>query len=376
MPDMGPVALHVFIAEQRNAIIRRCVAKVATRAAQPFTAAGTDHGVPLFLEQLITALRLGLGSGNEIGPSAILHGHDLLRQGFSVSQVVHGYGDICQAISELAMEAGATISVDDFRLLNQCLDDATSGAVTQFGREHTQSGIDGETARGTEYLGFLAHELGNLTQTAMLAFGALKTGNLAASGSTGDVLHQSLIGIRALIGRSLAEVRLARRFENRERFDVSTFIQELAPAATLAANARGIRLTVLPVDDGAAIEGDRQVLAAVVSNLLQNAFKFTQPLTTVTLRVGVDPERVRIEVQDECGGLPDGTISELFRPFEQRGVDRSGLGLGLAFSRQAVEANDGHISAHNLSHHEGCVFTVNLPRLAMPVTETARSFDR
>jgi signal transduction histidine kinase len=362
---MGAVPLHVFITEQRDAIIRRCIAKVATRAVPPATAAGINHGVPLFLEQLITALRLGLGSGKEIGPTAILHGHDLLRQGFSVSQVVHGYGDICQAISELAMEVDAVISVDDFRMLNQCLDDAVSGAVTQYGREHTQSGIDGETARGTEYLGFLAHELGNLTQTAMLAFGALKTGNLAASGSTGDVLNQSLIGIRALISRSLAEVRFAKRLGNRERFDVSAFIQELAPAATLAANARGIRLTVMPVDDRADIEADRQVLAAVVSNLLQNAFKFTQPLTTVTLRVGVDAQRVRIEVQDECGGLPDGAIGDLFRPFEQRGTDRTGLGLGLAFSRQAVEANDGRIYAHNLSHHQGCVFTVNLPRLTM-----------
>ena len=56
-------------------------------------------------------------------------------------------------------------------------------------------------------------------------------------------------------------------------------------------------------------------------------------------------------------------------------ADRTGLGLGLAFSRQAVEANDGHISARNLSRHEGCVFTVNLPRLPMSVMGTAGSFD-
>ena len=114
------------------------------------------------------------------------------------------------------------------------------------------------------------------------------------------------------------------------------------------------------------IEADRQVLASVVGNLLQNAFKFTRPGTTVTLRVGASAERVLIEIQDECGGLQGGTSPQLFRPFEQRSADRTGLGLGLAFSRWAVEANHGRIYARNLPD-KGCIFTVDLPRLPVPV---------
>jgi signal transduction histidine kinase len=72
---------------------------------------------------------------------------------------------------------------------------------------------------------------------------------------------------------------------------------------------------------------------------------------------------VLIEIQDECGGLPGEEASHLFRPFEQRGADRTGLGLGLAFSRWAVEANHGRIYARNLPG-KGCVFTVDLPRPA------------
>jgi signal transduction histidine kinase len=60
----------------------------------------------------------------------------------------------------------------------------------------------------------------------------------------------------------------------------------------LAAHARGITLTVMPVEDGVAIEADRQVLAAVVMSVLQNAFTFTRPRTTVTLRVGASADRV------------------------------------------------------------------------------------
>ena len=93
-----------------------------------------DHGVPVFLDQLVDALRLGLTSSPEIGRSAVQHGHDLLLQGFTVSQVVHDYGDVCQAITELAVEMNAPISTDDFRTLNRCLDDAIAGAVTEYGR--------------------------------------------------------------------------------------------------------------------------------------------------------------------------------------------------------------------------------------------------
>jgi hypothetical protein len=362
--------LYEFIAVNREEIIRRCRAKVATRSVPPPTERVIDHGVPVFLDQVEEALRLGLPSTSEIGSSAVQHGHDLLLQGFTVSQVVHGYGDVCQSITELAVETDAPISTDEFRMLNRCLDEAIAGAVTQYGRERNQSTLEGETARGTERLGFLAHELRNLTNTAMFAFEVLKTGDVGVAGSTGTVLHRSLMGIRALVGRSLAEVRLTQGVQNREKILVSDFIEELASAATLEGHTRGIRLTLMSVvDGGVQIEADRQVLAAVVGNLLQNAFKFTRPRSTVTLRVGASAERVLIEIQDECGGLAGGNVNELFRPFEQRGTDRTGLGLGLAFSRWGVEANNGRIYARNLPNR-GCVFTVDLPRFPVPVVAT------
>ena len=65
----------------------------------PPTPAEIDHGVPVFLDQLQNALRFGLSMTSEIGVAALQHGHDLLLQGFTVSQVVHDYGDICQAIT-------------------------------------------------------------------------------------------------------------------------------------------------------------------------------------------------------------------------------------------------------------------------------------
>ena len=360
--------LHEFIAVHRAEIIRRCRAEAAVRSFPPATEMEIDHGVPVFLDQLRDALRLGQTTSPEINRSAIQHGHDLLLQGFSVSQVVHAYGDVCQAITELAVELDAPISTDDFRTLNRCLDDAIAGAVTEYGRERNQSGIDGESARGSERLGFFAHELRNLTNTAIMAFEVLKTGDVGVGGSTGAVLYRSRVGSRALISRSLAEVRLTQGIQNREQFPVAGFIDEIVSDSTLDANARGVSLTVTPVEEGVTIAADRQVLAAVVGNLLQNAFKFTRPRTTVTLRVGASAERVLIEIQDECGGLPSGDVDGLFRPFEQRGADRTGVGLGLAFSRWGTEANNGRIYVRNLPDR-GCVFTVDLPRLPVPAVE-------
>jgi signal transduction histidine kinase len=362
---MAHVSLYEFIGVYREDIIRRCRAKVAKRSAPPPTEAEIDHGVPLFLDQLVEALRLGQVSNPEIGRSAVLHGHDLLLQGFTVAQVVRDYGDVCQSITDLAMEMDAPISTDDFRTLNRCLDDAIAGAVTEYSRERDVTRND-ESAHGSEHLGFLAHELRNLTNTAMLAFDVLKTGNVGVGGSTGAVVQRSLMGIQSLVSRSLAEVRLSQGVQNREEFLVSPFIEELVPGATLEARAKGISLNVVPVEDGVMVGADRQVLASVVDNLLQNAFKFTRPGTTVTLRVGASAERVLIEIQDECGGLQGWNVTQLFRPFEQRGADRTGLGLGLAFSRWAVEANHGRIYARNLPD-KGCVFTVDLPRLSVPV---------
>ena len=126
----GHAMLQEFIAVNREEIIRRCRAKVARRSMPPVTPAEIDHGVPLFLDQLMDVLQAHGSPTTSIRTSATLHGHDLQLEGLTVGQVVHDYGDVCQSITELAMETNAPISTDDFRTLNRCLDDAIAGAVT------------------------------------------------------------------------------------------------------------------------------------------------------------------------------------------------------------------------------------------------------
>ena len=325
--------------------------------------------MPRFLDQLVDALRNHLSSNSEISRSAQRHGRDLQLQGFTVSQVVHDYGDVCQSITDLALQLNAPISVEDFRTLNRCLDDAIASAVTEYGRGH-HSLLDADAARDDERLGFLAHEIRNLVGTASVAFEVLRTGNVGVRGSTGGVLQRSLSALRDLINRSLGELRLRHDIRDRTQFGIGEFIAELAPAAALEARARGVVLNVVDGHPGARVDADRAILAATVGNLLQNAFKFTGPGTTVTLRSRATSDRVLIEVEDECGGLPGGNANLLFQPFEQRGADRTGLGLGLAISRWGAEANSGRIYARDLPDH-GCIFIVHLPRAAFSLSDAS-----
>jgi signal transduction histidine kinase len=86
------------------------------------------------------------------------------------------------------------------------------------------------------------------------------------------------------------------------------------------------------------------MLFSAVGNLLQNAFKFTRPGTEVSLKAYAAADRIRIDVEDHCGGLPPGAAEDLFLPFVQNGEDKSGMGLGLAICRRSVEANNGSLS--------------------------------
>ena len=355
--------LHEFLTVHRDDIIARTRQKVATRIAPRPTEAELEHGVPLFLAQLAETLRReqdtsARPTSGDMSRSAILHGGELKKAGFTVAQVVHDYGDVCQAVTELAIELELPISADEFKTLNRCLDEAIAQAVTEFARQRELSLSD----RGTERLGFFAHELRNLLSNAMLAFEVLKTGTVGVGGSTGMVLGRNLVALRDLIDRSLAAVRLEAGLQRRKRVPLAQLMEEVEVAAAIEARVRGLQLTVTPVDAEGAINVDRQLIAAALANLLQNAFKFSRPKGHVVLRTDTATAsgRVLIDVEDECGGLPQGNAEELFRPFEQRSRDRTGMGLGLAIARESVETNGGLIRARNLPG-KGCVFTIDLP---------------
>ncbi len=345
--------LYDLIIANHDEIVARSRVRVAVRRAPSSTDAELKHGVPLLLRQLATRLKdVSSHSRDEVRKTAIEHGRELLATGFTVGQVVHDYGDLCQVITELAAELGVSIAVAEFRVLNMCLDDAIAHAVTAYGELRERTIMERSAA--------LAHELRNALNAALLSFNLIREGKIAAGGSTGAVLLRSLHTMRDLIDRSLVEVRLGQPLRARTLVDVAVLMEEVEIAAQLDASSRGLAFAVSWLPVGVCVFADRQLLASALANLLQNALKFSRPGGSVFFRGRVVGTRVYLEVEDECGGLPPGKAETLFLPFEQRGLDRTGLGLGLTISREAVLAADGTIEVRNLPG-KGCIFIVDLP---------------
>ena len=300
--------LREFLAEHRDELIMRAQQKAQSRSGPRATAAEISNGVPLFLDQLVVLLREATGEASgDIGSSAAAHGAELHDRGFSVGQVVHGYGDLCQAVTELASEHVAPITTEEFHTFNRCLDDAIARAVTEHARLRDVSHVH----RHAEQLGELAHELRNALNAATLSYTVLREGRVGISGSTGDLLGRSLRGLNDLINRSLTSVRLeAGGVHLRERIHVRDFIEEIQLEAGLEANAAEIEFVVIASVDNEAVEGDRPILAAALMNLLSNAFKFTHPRGRVVLTATASAGRVVFDVEDQCGGLPVGVAAE------------------------------------------------------------------
>jgi signal transduction histidine kinase len=372
--------LHSFLDENRAELIERCRIMAATRVQPHRHEIEQKNGIPIFLDQLIKTLTIeqtaesarsrllsgspGGGSSSEIADAATLHGRDLLKSGFTLEQVVRDYGDVCQAVTNLAYETQASIAVEEFRTLSRCLDSAIAGVVMEFSFQQTNIAAESGISALNSRLGPFAHEMRNYLHVAIHAVKAIKAGNVGIAGATGAVLDRSLLGMANLIDRSLVEVRVTAGLAPRPEVIVLVdFLANIEAAAALDPRARALQLTVMAVAPDIVVYADPDMLSAAVGNLLQNAFKFTKRHTEVTLMAFRKGRRVFIEVKDHCGGLSPGPAESLLRPFAQGSSDRSGLGLGLDICRRSVEANNGTLRVRNLPGI-GCEFTIDLPHHA------------
>ena len=210
--------LHEFLTAHRSELIAHCREKVARRYAS--VPQVVDHGVPLFLQQLVDTLRAEqvttVRSESQPGPSpvptaigraATIHGTELLRLGYTVDQVVHHYGDFCQAVTELAVRKAAPVTADEFRTLNRCLDEAIADAVTAFIDER-ETAILHDSMNLHLRLGKMAEEHKKLVEIAVQTLAGIQSGTVGVSGATGLALASTLIQLRDIVELALPEIRL------------------------------------------------------------------------------------------------------------------------------------------------------------------------
>lgn len=267
---------------------------------------------------------------------------------------------------DLAVERDVPFHVDEFRTLNRCLDNAISDAVTEFSFERDAINATAHELVSAAKLGLTMHKMRTVLGTATLALSAAKAGQLSLTGATGSILERSLRSPDDLISGTLKEARdLAGEHATLSAFSLAEFIAEVYTAASISARMNGCILRAPPVDKLLALCGTRDLLIAAVSNLVQNALKFTKPGTEVQLSAYALGDSINIDVADHCGGLAPGAAAQMFLPYSQAGEQRTGIGMGLTIAQQCVTANGGTLTVLDVPAH-GCVFTVKLPRHRLP----------
>jgi signal transduction histidine kinase len=362
--------LSDFLKEHKSEIISKCKKKVHSDSESKPTSALLDQGLPVFYNELISVLQRTAAAtdpdiesqnahtNNRIkeGPAAA-HGRESLRLGYSISQVVHSYGAICQCITEFVESKSFNIAPREFHDLNFSLDCAIAEAVTEFEAKQTERIGKAEV----EKLGFLIHEMKNSLWAVSLSYEMINKGMVGNRGATNRVLTSSLERMKKLMEGAVKELRLHGKTELAQtQFRLIDLINEVKTTSKITEESNQVNLKI-EADPAIQLTADRDMVFTALLNLVNNAVKFTKERGNVWVRSKISGERVLIEVEDECGGIPDGETEILFKPFTQKGTDKTGMGLGLSLSRQIIELNKGKLTARDIPG-KGCVFTIDLPK--------------
>ena len=314
-----------------------------------------------FLDELIEELRREPGfqqHPHTAGASAISKGHGQQRfnLGYDLGALIREYGTLRDVIFQIIEEASGTPSVHELRILSKYLINGIADAASQYGQEQ-----DAQVRRqAAQHISFLAHELRNPLGSLRLTVDIMMRKGELQPGRTAKRLEQGLERLSHLIDSSLVEMRMRAHPEpRREEVSLEALLQKLAEEVAEELEARRLQLSV-DVAPGLTMQADPKLLHSALSNLVRNAVKFTHQSGRLQLRATAGGKRVTVQVEDECGGLPEAQLQSLFNPFMQLGQDRSGFGLGLAIAKQAVEAHKGELRVHNLPGR-GCIFVLDMP---------------
>jgi signal transduction histidine kinase len=319
-----------------------------------------DH-LPLFFQELLSAHQAGADSSDEkqlgiplVSPGS--HGTDRLRVGFDLIEVIREYEILTECILDEVEALGGSVSIVAFRQVQRLLNAGRAKAVAAYVKAR-------EVERVREHslhIAFIAHELRNPLMATFMGVKVLRMRARAEDEWALSLLERNLKTLRELIDDVLIADRLQGHVElKREPLDLRALLEDVVRDANASAEQRHIALKV-HAPDPLTFFGDNRLLRSAINNVLGNAIKFTHEGTSVTVRAMQYEKWIAMEIEDRCGGLPEGTADELFKPSVQLGEDRTGFGLGLAIVKQALEAHGGRVSVSNLPG-KGCVFALQLP---------------
>jgi len=223
------------------------------------------------------------------------------------------------------------------------------------------------------FLAVLSHELRNPLAPIRNAIALLRAAAARAEHAPSavvDVLDRQSEQLTRLVNDLLDRARITsgKITLQRERVDLRSVARSAIEAAMPNVEGRRQSLSVRMPEAAVVVDGDFARLSQVVTNLLDNAVKFTPHGGRIELALSCDATQAALTIADNGRGLDPGVLEHIFMPFRQAAPAAAhalngGLGLGLSLARALVDLHGGSLHARSEGPGRGSAFTVRLPRV-------------
>jgi PAS domain S-box-containing protein len=262
----------------------------------------------------------------------------------------------------LGVAVQAAVAIDNARLY-----EAAQAQITR--REQAEAALRETDRRKDEFLATLAHELRNplapIRQAALIS--KLATATEAQKRWSHDVISRQVQHMSLLLDDLLDVSRITRGTLQlrKQATELSSVVDAAVETARPTLDAKRHRLSIDIGREKSYFSADPMRIAQVLSNLLTNAAKYTDPEGSIRLLARRTADSVVVQVIDNGIGIAEDALPRIFQMFSQVSTtqDRSdgGLGIGLALAKGLIELHGGHIEATSSGLGRGSEFTVRLP---------------
>jgi signal transduction histidine kinase len=313
--------------------------------------------------------------------AAVQHGEQRWQTGWSLTEMVRDYQLLRVVIIEcLEQVLTRPLFSREAIAIGVFLDDAISVSVAEYVANHEDEALRNERQRAEllketsrrkdEFLAVLAHELRNplspiIASTRILRL-ALETADEPVKHSI-DTIERQAAQISRLVEDMLDLARIGQgRFELRKvRVNLRDVLEQAVSGVQSQMHARGHHLVVSIPAETIQLQADPDRLLQIISNLLTNAVKYSEPGGEILLSAERSEDEAIIRVRDRGLGIPTDMLSHVFDLFAQvRGSEsyaQGGLGIGLTLVRRLVEQHGGTVTCSSAGQGHGSEFVVQLP---------------
>ncbi|MCW8195093.1 HAMP domain-containing histidine kinase [Proteobacteria bacterium 005FR1] len=345
--------IAVFVENNIQEIIGRWESHVLDRLGRTRNEPELIDYMPILLRDLVGALRSPLGEWQEL-EGAESHARHRVEAGVDIAEMSLEMSILEETIIELAQEQQAALSDAELRQLVRLMGQAKALAVRCYTRLQEKNRGD-ELAR---HLGFVVHQIRNPLSSAALITEILAMVPEGQRESHIVRLRRAINRLSKLLDDFVVDVRLhSGQALSLQSTSAEVLVDKACEDVSPYASEREVSIVkdMEPLD----WEVDPELMTSALTNLLSIAIKFSCRGDEIRVEARSSDNHVRLEIEDQCGRLPEDLQERLFQPVQKR-EHRTGFGLGLSLVKQVVEAHQGTIDMID-GESEGFAFVLDLP---------------